>query len=173
MIEVLPALSPSDRTVLGNLFELYLYDFSTVEEMPLGPQGRFSSPEMLQPYWEEPQRHPFLIRRDGAPVGFALVKRGSALAGDLEAMDLAEFFVLRGFRRSGIGRQAASLVWDRFPGRWVVRVLAANTAALAFWESAIDSYTQGGYLRDQIQQSDHTPPRLWIVFRFGRHSLPA
>ena len=66
--------------MLGNLFELYLYDFSSLEALSMGPDGRFSSPDMLQPYWEEPQRHAFLVRREGITVGFALVKRGSALA---------------------------------------------------------------------------------------------
>lgn len=110
MIAVVPADSPNDHIVLGNLFELYLYDFSTVEPQMPCPDGRFSSPDMLQAYWEDSQRHAFLVRLDDAPVGFALVKRGSALAGDLEAMDLAEFFVLRSFRRRGFGRQAAVLV---------------------------------------------------------------
>lgn len=172
MIDILPVHSPDERTVLGNLFELYLYDFSTVEALPLGPDGRFSRPDMLQPYWDEPGRHPFLVRLDGAPAGFALVKRGSALAGDPQAMDLAEFFILRCHRRSGIGRQAAMLVWDRFPGRWLVRVLAANTPALAFWERVIALYTQGDFVREPVRQEDHTPPREWLIFRFERKAGP-
>ena len=40
MIVIKPALTIIDRTVLGNLFGLNLYDFS--------------SPEMLQPYFEDP-----------------------------------------------------------------------------------------------------------------------
>ncbi|MEZ4863860.1 MAG: GNAT family N-acetyltransferase [Caldilineaceae bacterium] len=170
MTIVVPAQTPHEQRVLHNLFELYLYDFSTIEPQPIGADGRFSHPEMLAAYWEDPQRYPFLIQQECTPIGFALVKRGSALAGDLEAMDLAEFFILRSFRRSGIGRQAAHQVWDRFPTptRWLVRVLTVNTPALAFWEAAIGPYTQGEYVREQIRQHDYTPPREWVIFRFQR-----
>ncbi|MEN9939030.1 MAG: hypothetical protein RLZZ387_5609 [Chloroflexota bacterium] len=157
---------PTERALLANLFELYLYDFTAVEPQPIGPDGRFSTPDMLTRYWDEEERHPFLIRAGKSPTGFALVKRGSELAGDLEAMDVAEFFVLRGHRGAGVGRRAAHLLWDAFPGPWVVRVLAANTPALAFWETAISAYTGGSFLRDHAVQADRSPPRAWHIFRF-------
>lgn len=165
MTTITPVETQHDRMVLGNLFELYLYDFSAIERQPLGADGRFSHPEMLQPYWGEPERHAFLISHNAAPAGFALVKRGSALAGDLEAMDLAEFFVLRGLRRTRVGSQAAQQLFDHFPTRWVVRVLAANPPALAFWEVTIGAYSQGQYVRDQVRQPAD-PPRDWAIFRF-------
>ncbi|MEZ4867946.1 MAG: hypothetical protein R3C14_41850 [Caldilineaceae bacterium] len=59
------------------------------ETQPIGADGRFSRPETLAAYWEEPQRYPFLIQQERMPIGFALVKRSSALADDLEAMDMA------------------------------------------------------------------------------------
>ena len=166
MTTITPAETKRDRTVLSNLFELYLYDFSAIENEAIGADGRFSRPEMLQPYWDDPQRHAFLIHYGAAPAGFALVKRGSALAGDLEAMDLAEFFVLRGLRRAGVGRQAAQQIFGRFPARWVVRVLGTNAPALAFWEATIGAYSQGQYVRDHVRQPAD-PPRDWAIFRFG------
>ena len=45
--------------------------------------------------------------------------------------------------RSGIGRIAASLLFDHLPGHWVVRVSEANSAAVPFWESTISRYTRG------------------------------
>ena len=36
-------------------------------------------------------------------------------------LDVAEFFVLRRYRRSGVGRSAAFLIWKHFPGTWTVR----------------------------------------------------
>jgi predicted acetyltransferase len=164
-VEVVPA-GAGDRGTLANLFELYLYDFSGVDGAQIGADGRFSSPGMLDVYWGDPQRHPLLIRSDGRLAGFALVKRGSALAGDLTAMDLAEFFVLRGQRRSGVGRHAANAILRRWPGRWVVRVLANNPEALAFWQRAIADSTGGRFVRDTVKQTNHSPPRDWVVFRF-------
>ena len=150
----------SEAPILANLFELYLHDFSEVEpaSICIGPDGRYSPPDALARYWHDPQRHPFLIRTDGQLAGFALVKRGLPMTGDLNAMDLAEFFVLRPYRRHGAGP-------------WVLRVLAQHTAALSFWLRTIADYTEGRYIQDAIRQVEYAPPREWIVFRFksNRH----
>lgn len=158
----------ADRTVVANLFELYLYDFSTVENSEIGSDGRYSMPDMLAGYWEDPQRHVFVITVDQKLAGFALVKRGSALAGDLTAMDLAEFFILRNYRRVGVGRTAAQAILAHFGDqRWVVRVLAGNPAALAFWEQTIGEYTHGQFTRETLLQAGHEPPRAWVIFRLS------
>ena len=54
-------------------------------------------------------------------------------------MDVAEFFVVRGARRRGVGQRAARALFELFPGTWEVRVLRANERALAFWRSAVGS----------------------------------
>lgn len=51
--------------------------------------------------------------------------------------DMGEFFVLRRYRRLGLGRVAAGAVLGRFPGRWEVRQVRTNPAATAFWRTAI------------------------------------
>jgi len=159
--------SGAQREVVANLFELYLYEFSALDGGQISAEGRFSDPSMLEPYWSDPQRRALLICADGRPVGFALIKRGSELAGDLEAMDLAEFFVLRPYRRAGVGAAAATATWDRYPGRWLVRVQAHHTAALAFWERVIGQYTGGHFVTDTVHQGDRDPPRDWVIYRFA------
>lgn len=125
--------------MLANIFELYAHDFSEFVDLKLGPDGRFGY-EHLHLYWEEPGRHPFLIKAGGHLAGFALVRRGSELSGDAGVWDVAEFFVVRGFRRLGVGTQAAHEVWRRLPGRWEVRVMGRNEKAEAFWARAIGDY---------------------------------
>jgi predicted acetyltransferase len=89
------------------------------EFLPLqpGPDGRFGYARLAL-YWSEPAtRWAFLIRCDEKVAGFALVTRGSPGSDDPEALDVAEFFVLRRHRRSGIGREAAVALWIT-PGHW-------------------------------------------------------
>jgi predicted acetyltransferase len=50
---------------------------------------------------------------------------------------MAEFFVMRKYRRMGIGRRAAIEVLGRFPGSWQVRQQLSNPAATTFWRTAI------------------------------------
>jgi predicted acetyltransferase len=53
---------------------------------------------------------------------------------------VAEFFVVRGARRRGVGTRAAHAVFGRFPGAWEVRVRKENVAAMAFWARAMDGW---------------------------------
>jgi predicted acetyltransferase len=138
-VEVLPA-SPAQKPIVANLLELYSYDFSELIELKLGADGRFGYAP-LPLYWEDPNRHPFLIRVDGHWAGFVFVRRGSQISGDERVWDMAEFFIVRGCRRLGIGTRAAHHIWKRFPGKWEVRVMDRNQRARAFWGAAISDFS--------------------------------
>jgi predicted acetyltransferase len=130
---VLEPVAAEQALVLENLFELYAHDFSEQVPLELKPSGRFALP--LDDCWYNSSNHfPFLIRGDGKLLGFALVRRGSRVTAASDVMDVAEFFVVRGARRRGVGRSAALTLLAAFPGRWEIRVRQSNAAALAFWQ---------------------------------------
>lgn len=54
---------------------------------------------------------------------------------------LAEFFILRSYRRSGVGRSAAHAALAAFPASLELTVLGRNKPALAFWRSALPQFT--------------------------------
>jgi predicted acetyltransferase len=148
--------------LLSNLLELYLHDLSEIFPVQIGADGRFRYAN-LPLYWSEPQkRFAFLIRSGAQPAGFALATRGSPVTDDPDHLDVAEFFVLRGYRRTGVGRQAAFLLWNRLPGRWVVRVSEANRAGLPFWQTTVQQYTRGAFSESKRPGSPHG----WRVFIF-------
>jgi predicted acetyltransferase len=153
----LDAATSSDAEVLANLLLLYI-----LPNVDVGTDDRFSYPK-LPLYWSESERRfAFLLRCDGRLAGFVLVKRGSPAAEDPEVLDIIEFFVLRRHRRSGVGRQAAFLLWNRFPGKWTVRVSLGNPVALAFWQSVIAELTSGTATEFEIPGQ----PNAWRVFSF-------
>jgi predicted acetyltransferase len=133
-----------DAAVLGNLLQLYYHDFTDFEDWDIDEEGRFSE-EPVQRWIAAETRHPFLIRVDGKLAGFALVDQGSRISDDPTIVDMGEFFVLRRYRRSGVGRHVAQLLFDRYPAVWEVRQLPRNMAAQAFWRRIIDEYTGGAY----------------------------
>jgi predicted acetyltransferase len=137
-LEIIPALQEQEP-ILANLLELYAHDFSEIVDLKLGAEGRFGY-KRLPLYWQEPERHPFLIRVDGHLAGFVFVRRGSEISNDTAVWDMAEFFIVRGYRRLGVGTQAAHEVWQKFPGRWEVRVIDRNQKAMKFWERAIREF---------------------------------
>ena len=138
-VEVLPA-DADQAPIIANLFQLYAHDFSEFADVPIGPDGRFAYPP-LPLYWREPHRFPFLIKAGGELAGFALVQRGSQLTGAADVWDVAEFFVLRAWRRHGVGARAADALWRRMPGLWEVRVGERNTGAQGFWQRAVQQHT--------------------------------
>lgn len=159
-VEVDPALR-EHAPILANLLELYAHDFSEFLNLDIGADGRFGY-ESLPLYWSEPNRHPFLIRVDGKLAGLALVKRGSEISGNPAVWDIAEFFVLRRYRRQGIGMLAAHEVWMRFPGIWEVRVMQSNVSANVFWEQAISSFNGEAIQPVRVEKDG----RSWQLFSF-------
>ena len=105
--------SPAEEPVLDRLLELYSHDFSERTGADVGDDGTFGW-RFLDRYWSEPDRHAFLFRVDGRLAGFALVRSG-------DPHDMAEFFVLRKYRRGGVGTEAARAVFAGFPGVWQTR----------------------------------------------------
>jgi len=159
-IEVIPA-RPEQEPILANLLELYAHDFSEFRDLQLGADGRFGY-SSLPLYWAEPGRHPFLVRVDGKLAGLVLVKRGSEVSGNENVWDIAEFFVLRGYRRRGVGTQIAHEVWRRFPGMWEVRVMESNISASDFWAHAISLLTGGAIQPIRVEKDG----KWWTLFSF-------
>lgn len=162
-------VATQDKTqLLSNLLGLYMHDLSDIFPVKVGADGWFRY-EKLPLYWSEPETHfPFLIYLGAQLAGFALVTRGSPATDDPEHLDIAEFFVLRGCRRTGVGRQAASILWNRLPGHWVVRVSEANRAGLPFWSATIGQYTRGAFSESRRSGSPHD----WHVFTFASRVEP-
>jgi len=149
------------RDIVENLFPLYIHDLSQFTGFDVDADGRFRAPPSFAAYWEASERHPFLLRADDQIAGFALVRE---IGADPLTHDMGEFFVLRRYRRHGVGRMAASALFDRFGGRWEVRELIANLPAQGFWRTIIGGYTNGAF--DETREYFEHYKREFIVQRF-------
>jgi predicted acetyltransferase len=132
-----------DWPVLERLAQYYAYDFSEFLPADVDAAGVFHSISLGD--LERPGLQAFLVKVDGKLAGFALVRSGSALSGDPDVTDMEEFFVMRKYRRAGVGSEVAHRLFDRFPGRWEVREVATNVPAQSFWRRTIGAYTGGRY----------------------------
>lgn len=96
-------------------------------------------------------------------AGFAIVDEGSRITGAPDVHDMREFFVLRKYRRLGVGRDTATTLLARFPGPWEIRVLEQNVAALSFWRAVVASAARGSF---QTSPWVTESGRRTTVFRF-------
>ncbi|QQG43795.1 MAG: GNAT family N-acetyltransferase [Candidatus Daviesbacteria bacterium] len=131
-----------EKHILANLLELYEYDFSEFSNSDLDENGRYGY-KYLDNYWQEENRHPFFIKVDDKLAGFVLVNKHTYLSDDANA--IAEFFILKKYRRGGIGSNAAKQIFDMFPGKWEVTQTNQNKDAQKFWNKVVNEYTNGNY----------------------------
>ena len=101
-------------------------------------------------------------------VGFALARRGSEATDDPNVFEVAEFFVIRRYRRASVGQCAAASLWNSLPVRWFIRVSEGNPGALAFWAYVVAKFTGGAATESKRPGNPHA----WRVFSFvtGRQS---
>jgi predicted acetyltransferase len=137
--------SEPDGPMLERLMQLYAHDFSEFIDLDVGEDGCFAGGAPVASCWVEPWRHAYVIRAGGRIAGFAILDERSHLTGDPDVADVAEFFVMRKYRRKGVGSKAATLAFSCFPRRWEVRQNPANPAATAFWRRIIAAYTGGAF----------------------------
>ncbi len=143
--ELIPA-TPDDRAVLRQLYELYCYDFSELTGAAIGANGRFTPDNFLVDWWDG-SFHPFLFKTDGCLSGLAFVGEGSyTQPGVLQHYLMDEFFVLRAYRRRGVGAWFARQLFERFPGVWEIGQITKNTPATQFWRRILE--------RNRIQYSE-------------------
>ncbi|MFN0093419.1 MAG: GNAT family N-acetyltransferase [Dehalococcoidia bacterium] len=131
--------TPEQKPVLRGLLACYLHDLSEFDGRDFTDFGEFSFPE-LDHYWvEREDRFPILIRVEGRLAGFALVKKCEA------TWSMADFFILRKFRRQKVGAAAALKILPGFVGPWTVQSDKLNAPARTFWQRVIRAQTQDDY----------------------------
>ncbi|TVY10450.1 GNAT family N-acetyltransferase [Paenibacillus cremeus] len=134
-----------EKSVLRQLLELYKYDFSEYDSsLDMNEHVRYEY-KYLDHYWTEERRSPFLVRVDGKLAGFALVWQFDQTAEGVPMYSMAEFFVMKKYRRTGLGKQVACHLFGRFEGLWIVKQVEENLPARQFWQTVIAEHTGGQY----------------------------
>ncbi|WP_157071678.1 GNAT family N-acetyltransferase [Steroidobacter denitrificans] len=141
--------SAQDRRWIQSRYPEYLEDLSrsslNTGMFPAIDAHGERQDESMARWFADDSSHPLVILKDGRRVGFALIGRPLRHQRDQVDFRMAEFFVVLEARRLGIGREAASLIFNRFAGTWEIVEFIYNKPALEFWRSILDEYTGGRY----------------------------
>lgn len=157
-------VTEDQKSILRQLIELYEYDFSEFNDADVNASGHYGY-TYLDHYWTEEKRRAYFVKVDSQYAGFVLVNDYTYNMVDEDARSIAEFFIMRKYRRRGIGKLVASKVFDTFKGTWVVLQHGNNEASQHFWTRTINEYTGGNYSEHDVTTE------YWkgkgIVFRSG------
>jgi predicted acetyltransferase len=141
-----------DVEAVGRLVQLYLYDLGG-ERWGVNADGTFGSPAWHRRFWAGRGKHHFVVLVSGRLAGFVLVGDRAHFAGR-GVREISEFFVLRKYRRRGLGSHAARTVFARFPGRWEVAELTWNVPAQRFWRGLIRACAVGDVTERRRRHGD-------------------
>ena len=147
------------KPVFIQLLNLYFYDFTEFTNDDIKEHGHFIDhyldPLWPDDLWKKECFHPFFIRVDGKLAGFVIVKNGGYMyLDDDNAHNIFEFFVMKKYRRNGVGRFAAETAFDMFGGKWEVCQMQNNMPARKFWKSVIAGYTKNDYREVGTENDD-------------------
>lgn len=134
LIELFPATA-DQLPLIRNLYQFYAYDSSGWEQEDVEVDGRFYVHEPhLQRYWQDDDWSAQLILADGFIAGFLLLETCDDQA--IAEMEFADLFVLRKYRRQGIGRAVLQQVMND-GRRWLICCYRQDARAIAFCRKAL------------------------------------
>lgn len=141
-IDLRPATT-KDLDTLLNLFQLYIYDMSTITGKRVGESGKYSfSQDTLVKYWDKPDRWAYLVYEGEDIAGFCLVRKYPE---DKDVFDIDQFFILNSFKSTGVGAQVFGCLMLNHSGKWLIRVLKENSGALRFWLKVVRGQVGNNY----------------------------
>ena len=133
--------SHQHKEVIKNLMQFYMYDFSEFVHLDVEADGLFSAYSTLNDYWKDQNRFPYLIQKEEKYIGFVLVR--FIETAQRNYFSIAEFFVMKKYRRTGIGKTIAHQIFSSHKGEWEVYQKESNKPAQFFWNKVIDDFTKG------------------------------
>ncbi len=134
------------QSVYGEYIES-LADLNTGFYSVIGSAENARQDEIFANWFSNDQTHPLVISKGTDAVGFALVTRVRIAPAGAEGATyrMSEFFIRPQYRQAGIGRNAATLIFDRFTGYWEIVEYLRHPGSVAFWRRVLTAYCPGNF----------------------------
>ena len=169
--QVLEPLTEAGVPVVERLWQLYSHDMSELRGTLPNADGLYKPGRLAGYLAAGPDDvHGYLIRRDGAPAGFAFV---AGLSTGL--LTMGDFFVVRAARRHGVGKAVAQELLARYPGRWEIGFQGNNRGAPEFWRGVVSDAVGSDWREERrpVPGKPHIPHDHFIVFTMPGMTGPA
>lgn len=127
---------PEHADLIRNLYQFYAYESSDWEQEDVEVDGRFYiHHEHMDRYWQSPGWSASLVLVDGYIAGFVLVERSELP--DIDALELADLFILKKYRRQGLGRAVAQQILGNHTHNWLLRCYRQDQLAMTFCSAVL------------------------------------
>lgn len=126
-----------DKKGFSDLFQLYLYDLSKYNHnIKVDENGSYPA-SWIDRDWDLPEFIPLRIEQNINTCGFILLSNKPFSKPGTEWC-IQECFILRRFRKKGIGLASIDQLFSNYPGSYSMAVMKDNVPALLFWEKVLD-----------------------------------
>ncbi|MEK4080525.1 GNAT family N-acetyltransferase [Solibacillus sp. FSL K6-1126] len=128
-ISLVPILE-SEKTILRNLYSLYLHDLSKFSSMiDLGIDGSFKY-ESLDKFWYIDGISPYFIKLEESIIGFILLLERPFLTEEND-LGINDFFIINKYKGKGV----AAKLFEAKQGQYFVIQVIENKRAVSFWRN--------------------------------------
>lgn len=120
------------KAKLENLMSIYLHDLSEfAADLKINEDGKFEY-DGLELYFKSEDLTPYFITYKGEVAGFVLFNTGKYVPKDIDYV-VHELFILKSFRKKGIGNAAIKILLDKYKGKYRIVQILTNKIAVNFW----------------------------------------
>lgn len=135
----LEAVEECKKDVLYRLLQYSLFEESLNDQNDMNEDGLFEY-LWFENYFTEEGRDAFFIKMKETNKLLGFVMINTYVQKCAFGHSIAEFMVLPKFRRNNIGKKAAVMCFDKYPGNWEVSPSYGSKQAYLFWENVIEAY---------------------------------
>ncbi len=158
----------ADRALLTNLGQLFRHDLSEFYRHVPNDDGTFNDRTVdLFLAGADPEARGWLITAAGRTGGFVLT--GADPGG---GRTVSAFFVVRGLRRTGVGRIAALQAIRMVPGRWRIGFQRYNPGVEEFWSAVATELVGERWAISDGPAPATRPPDTFITLDLVRAPWP-
>jgi predicted acetyltransferase len=141
------------KDILRQLITLFLHDLSEFNsDLEINQSNGLFEFDVFEWFFEKEGLTPFFIHEEDKIIGFILLQSGQFSNQEFADYVLNSFFIIKKYRRRGLGKEACKEFFKQFPGRYAISQVKTNTPAIHFWKSIYKSFSIEFYEKEEIEE---------------------